>query len=353
MLKQKLFIYIKDVIDKKRRNIFLSALLTFLSLFFRFLSFFRNALYDLKILKATKVKSKVISIGNIVAGGAGKTPFTIFLAKKLISKYKVGIISRGYKSKAENKNIVIDQNTKFLAKDISDEALVLKNHINDALFFIGKDKLKSCSKATQMKCDVSIIDDGFQYRKLKKDIEIVIINAKDPFGKNSFLPKGYLREHPKNLKRADFIVINNANGKINHLENQIKQYSSAPIAYTKPYVKRVLDTSKKEIKIRKKSKIAAFCAIANPDIFFENLKDLGFEIVNTIYLLDHETVHLKSFKTFIESSIAKGAKYILTTEKDIVKFPNVISSDIPILYLEIDLKITHNHEHLSRLVEKI
>ncbi|KKL78082.1 hypothetical protein LCGC14_2028390, partial [marine sediment metagenome] len=291
--------------------------------------------------------------GNIVAGGTGKTPFTIFLAKKIIDKYKLAIISRGYKSIAENSSIVINKESKFLASEVGDETLLLKNHIKNASFFIGKDKLNSAKKASKMNFDIALIDDGFQYRKLKKDIEIVIINAIDPFGKNNFLPKGYLRENPKNLKRADFIVINNANSKINSLENEIKKYSNSPIMYSSLYPNKFLNLSKKEIKIDKNEKIAVFSAIANPNIFFKTIKDMGFQIVNSLYLLDHEKISKKKLDAFIKQSILKEAKFIVTTEKDAVKLNPNIKKNLQIIYLETHLKITHNKHHLFALVEKI
>lgn len=352
VLKNKLFLYTKDVIDGKKKNFFLSKILDFLAIFFRFGSFFRNHLYNLNILKSKKVKCKVISIGNIVAGGVGKTPFTIFLAKMLMDKYRLAIISRGYKSKAESSSLVISKDSKFLASEVGDETLLMKNHLN-ACFFVGKNKLKSAKKAALMGFDIAIVDDGFQYRKLKKDLEIVIINAFDPFGRNSFLPKGYLRESPDNLKRADFIVINNADSKISSLENEIKKYSRAPVIYSSLFPNKFLDLSKKEIKMNKNEHIAAFSAIANPSIFFKTLKDMGFQIVNSLYLLDHEKISRKKLRVFIEESILKGAKFILTTEKDAMKLNPNMKIDLQIIYLEIDLKITHNYHHLGALVEKI
>ncbi len=352
MLKENIFLYVKDIIDGKKKNFFLSKILSFLAIFFKYISFFRNLLYDFNIFKAKKVNLKVVSIGNIVTGGSGKTPFTIFLAKRLMDKCRLAIISRGYKSKAENSAVVIDKKSKFLASEVGDETLVLKNHISKAFFFIGKDKLSSAKKAASMGFDVALIDDGFQYRKLKKDLEIVMINALDPFGKNNFLPKGYLRENLKSLKRADFIIINNANGKMNDLQRAIKKYSKSPIIYSKFHVNKFLDLTKKEVKIDKNEKIAIFSGIANPNIFFKTLCDMGYKIVNSLYLLDHEKISKQKLDAFVKKSLLKGAKFLVTTEKDAIKLDN-IKTDLQIVYLEIDLKITYNQKYLRTLVEKI
>jgi len=348
-----LFTYIKDLIDKKRKNLFLLVLLSIFSLLFRFVIFLRNSMYNLGLFKSTKVKSKVISIGNIVAGGVGKTPFLIFLAKKLISKNKIAIISRGYRSKFEKKSLHITKESIFTYKDIGDEPMLIKNHIKDVSIFIGREKLLSAKKASDLNFDITLVDDGFQYRKLKKDLEIVILNAKEPFGKNNFLPRGYLRESPKNLKRADYIIINNATTKLKDLENTIKKYTNCPIIYTKPTPSKFRDLSKKSIEIEKKSKVALFCGIANPELFKATIEDMGFDVVNTLYLLDHEKISLEKLNDFINKSFQKNANYILTTEKDAVALNPNIQSNLRILYLEIVLKVIDNQKHLDSLVEKI
>ena len=354
MLKDKLFLYVKEVIDQKRQNFFLLGVLSFLSIFYRSLSSFRNLFYDLKLFKQVGAqKTKIISIGNIVAGGTGKTPFTIFLANKLALNNKIAIITRGYKSKYENKSLMIDKKSNFLKKDLPDEAMIFLQRVKNPSIFIGKKKHLSIKKTSALNFDIVLIDDGFQTRELKKDLEIVILNAKNPFGNNNFLPRGYLREAPKSLKRADFIVVNNAKSKILDLEDKIKKYTKSPIIYTAPIANKFMDLYKKEIFIEKLSKVAIFSAIANGDLFYSIIKDLRFDIVNTLNLLDHSRISRQLLADFIQKSLKKDAKVIITTEKDAVKLDPNLKFDLPIVYLEIGLKITANYELFRGLVEKI
>ena len=164
----------------------------------------------MKILKSKKVDIFTISVGNIEVGGVGKTPFVIFLANKI--KKKIGVISRGYKSKREKRNTIISKDIldekKFLAEDIGDEPFLLSSRINGYLF-VGRDKIKSAFLAKKMGLDIVILDDGFQSRYIKKDLEIVVLNGKNIFKKKYFLPRGFLRDSFKRLKDADFIVVNN------------------------------------------------------------------------------------------------------------------------------------------------
>ncbi len=351
-IKSSLFLRFKEIIDHKRKNLFIESFLSLLSLFYTFAIFLKNLAYDFGILKSKKVKSKVISIGNIDCGGTGKTPFTIFLANKLILMSKVAILTRGYKSKHENKSLYVTKDSNFDVLDIGDEALLFKNHIKDAALFIGKNKVKSAKMASDLNYDIVLIDDGFQYRKLKKDLEIVLVNANTPFLGKKCLPRGLLRENPKSLKRADYIVINNADKKDRKLEKEIKKYSNCPIIYTKPIPNRFLDFSKNIVKIEKKTKVAVFCGIANPFNFFKTLQEMDLDIINRLELLDHETISCSKLNKFIKQSLEKKAEFIITTEKDFVKL-NFTKTALPIVYLEIILNIIENKNNLEALVEKI
>jgi tetraacyldisaccharide 4'-kinase len=351
--RSRLFFYVKEIIDNKRKNIFFEVLLFLLSLFYSLIIFFKNLLYDLKIFKGKKVKCKVISIGNIDCGGVGKSPFTIYLASKFISNKKIAIVTRGYKSKYENKSLYISKNSNFDVFEIGDEPFLFKNHIKDISIFIGKNKLLSAKKASDLNYDMILIDDGFQYRKLKKDLEIVILDANKPFYKNKCLPRGLLRESPKGLKRADFIIINNANKEEEKLENEIKKYTNSPIIYTKVFPNRFLDFSKKIVNINQKAKVAVFCGIANPSNFFKTINEMNLDIVNQLELLDHEVISHKKLDEFIFQSLEKKAQYIITTEKDFVKLSPLAKTALPIVYLEIILNIVANKYNSQTLVEKI
>ena len=190
-----------------------------LSIIYGFIVFLRNKLYDLNIFKEKKADGvEIICIGNIVAGGTGKTPAVQYFVQKYLEKNKkVGILSRGYKGKREIDLLIVRDEKKIYAtsKESGDEAylhalnfqipvVVCKNRYEGANFL-------------KEKCDVEtiIMDDGFQHRKLKKDKNIILIDATNPFGMDDYLPKGRLRESLDALKRADEIIITKSFGRRN------------------------------------------------------------------------------------------------------------------------------------------
>lgn len=342
-IKTKLFLFTKEVIDEKKKGFFL----IFFKLFLRAISFFwffyisiKNFLYDKKFFKPKKYSPFVISIGNIVAGGVGKTPFTIFLAKKLQDNHKIGIISRGYKSKNENKTLVVKKDDNYSFSEIGDEPLMMKNQLKDVVFIIGKDRKKALEEAEKLNLDIVLLDDGFQNRKIVKDLDVVVINAKDPFGKNYFLPRGYLRENKNSLKRADYIIVNNAFEKKDfEIEKELKKHSKAKIFFSKYIPSKFFTLSNIEKKIKETSKVAIFCSIANPSLFHKTIKDMGHVIVHELYLMDHEKIQKEKLFDFIKRSKEEGAEYIITTHKDAVKLDHNFKHDVEIIYVEIILKL--------------
>ena len=164
----------------------------------------RNALYKNGIVRSTRLPVKVISIGNITTGGTGKTPLVEF-SVKYINKTgkKVAILSRGYggnNSSQESNEIV------------NDECLALRENLQDVPVLAGKDRVKSGEKAiSDFGVDCVILDDGFQHFKLMRDLDIVVIDALNPFGGGNLIPRGSLREPLKNLKRADLFIISHSN----------------------------------------------------------------------------------------------------------------------------------------------
>lgn len=244
----------------------------------------RNFLYDKKIFPAARVDALVISVGNIVAGGTGKTPFVLLLAKTLLPR-KVAILTRGYGG---------------------DEPLILARRLPQVPIYVGKDRVHLAKQAIQEGAGVLILDDGFQYRKLSRDLDIVLLDGRE---KGHYLPWGFLRDSPKRLQQAGALFV------------QGKDYRTK--------VSRILDFQEREIPSIRGWKIGFFCGIARPEKFRQTLTDLGAEIVSEWILADHEAPSISKLKTF-----AKGLEAILCTEKDFVKLPKELS--LPIYFVEIE-----------------
>ena len=286
----------------------------------------KNFLYDKKILKPKKVDAFVTSVGNITTGGVGKTPVVSEIAKYLINKNeKVAIISRGYGGKLPNKeiNIISDGKTIFYNAILAgDEPFWLAQNTKDAIVITSKNRYKAAKYAVEkFKATKIILDDGFQHRKLHRDLDIILADSKMKFGNEKLLPAGPLREDLKALERADKLIIVSKDTDHNEAENLAKNIGFLPtfVCKTEPDIVYNIK-SKDELSVG--SNINAVCAIGQPNQFYAFLKN--YQIEQTIAFDDH---HI-----YTEEELPKGI--IVTTEKDAVKMKDFHRSDIYALKLK-------------------
>lgn len=265
-----------------------------LSWIYAALCFIRNALYDLKILPSKKVSCTVVSVGNIAAGGTGKTPFVHLLASKFPHR-KVAILSRGYGA-------------------FADEAALLARRLPGVEVFVGKNRAKLAEKIAS-DFDLLILDDGFQHRKLFRDVDIVLTSDE-----KHYLPWGFLRDNPRRLRKADAVF--------DQSELELK-------------VHRILDLQGNEIPSIQGKKVAVFCGIARPQRFKKTVQAMGAHITGEIFFADHGRMDL--------SKLMRGDLYVCT-EKDAVKLPK---TELPIVYLEMQMHIVQGLDRLEKLIEKI
>lgn len=262
---------------------------------YAFAVFCRNFFYDRGWFSITKVPCTVVSVGNIVAGGAGKTPFVHLLAKAF-SHRKVAILSRGY-------------------GQVPDEALLLAQRLPQVKVYVSKDRAASAKKAVAEGAELILLDDGLQHRRLHRDFDIVLGSAT-----GHYLPWGFLRDSPKRLRTADV-------------------HFTADDWSVK--VTRILDQRRQEIPSIRGWKVAIFSGIAHPKNFKKTVENLGAEVTAEVIFADHEGADL--------SRLPKASAW-LCTEKDFVKLP---PTDLPIYYLEIELEMTKGRERWEKAVEKI
>ena len=321
----------------------MQILLKILSLIYGSVIFIRNKLYDLNILKSKKAEGvEVICIGNIVAGGTGKTPAVQYFVKKYLNEgKKVGILSRGYKGKRKEDLLLVRNDKEILATstESGDEAYLHALNLKVPVV-VSKDRYKGAVYLRDVcKVDIIIMDDGFQHRKLTKDKNIILIDATNPFGGNDYLPKGRLRESLESLKRADELIITKSNYVNNETLEKIKQRLSK-------YEKKIsiatfseenfynMNGEEKELSIIKNKKILIFSSIANPKIFYETVKRLEPSEIEEIKFEDHHLYKSEEIKNISEKG--KDYDYIVTTEKDIVKINEKIDK---LLVLKMGFKI--------------
>lgn len=330
-----------------------------------FIVFLRNKLFDLNILKSKKVDGvKVICIGNIVAGGTGKTPAVQYFVNEYLKKdMKVGILSRGYKGKRKTDLLLVRDEKKIYctSKESGDEAFFHAENFKVPVV-VSKDRYKG-AKFLKENCGVEVIimDDGFQHRKLLKDENIVLIDATNPFGNNKFLPKGRLRESINSLNRADEIIITKSNyvekKEILKILEKIKKYRKGIFfaSFESDYFYKLnfendekfgkinsennknFENKKNKISknIIKNKNILIFSSIANPAIFYKTIKNLAPKNVDEIKFLDHHLYSSEDFEKIQKKS--KDYDFIVTTEKDAVKIHKNIEN-LLVLKMKFDLK---------------
>lgn len=288
-----------------------------------FILFLLSLIYKIIIIQKRKKGYKervgnsfIISVGNITLGGTGKTPFVIYLAKKLSKKYKVCIILRGYKSLIKEKALLIENLNNYSPFHIGDEPFLIAKK-TDLPVIISRNRKDGIILAERkLKPDIIILDDAFQHFKIKRNLDIILIDYFNPFGNNFLFPAGILREPIEVLKYANIIVITKyektAKVKLNlsMLKKIIRRFNiSAPI-FTSNYIP--------DIKIPKNKKIFAFAGIGNFNYFMFLIKKFFKPAkFNFIQFPDHYNYSTKDIEKILK--LSKKYDLILTTEKDYVK----------------------------------
>ena len=317
-LKQKILLWGQKNIEKGA--IYLAPF----SLFYKIISWTRNFCYDYYLCRSVKIQVPVVSIGNIVAGGTGKTPLICFLVSFFQHK-KVAIISRGY-------------------GDVADEAIMLEKKFPLAKIYIGKNRLALAQKAQKDGCDIVFLDDGLQKRNLFRDFDLAIVRGDDPFGKGHFLPWGFLRDSPKRLSQVDVIFSN----------GPIIDPMPKPVIQLQPKFGKIVNFYGQELKVwPEKTPVFMFCAIAKPDRFAQSLKQLNFSILEEMVLFDHQKPTYEAFQQFKISAKKRNALAVVCTEKDFARLSLDQIEDGFVYYLEMSFEVTHGQVFLENLIEKI
>ena len=255
---------------------------------------------------------------------------------------------------SDGKNLLMD------SEHAGDEPYMLASNLPDVAVVVDKDRVKSGIHAIdEFETDVIILDDGFQYLRLKPHINIVLVDSTAPFGNGHVLPRGILREPIKNIRRADYIFLTKSDGshKNQHLKRFIRRHTRrAEIIECCHKPQHLVTLESKEVlplSALKGAKVAALCAIARPDSFERFLKDFGAELVLTDHFADHHRYTQQEIIDFVNQAKAAGAEMIITTEKDAVRIPRLDRCDVPILYLRIQIDILSGQESFNQCISRI
>jgi tetraacyldisaccharide 4'-kinase len=295
----------------------------------------RTALYAGGFFKRKRLKTPVISVGNLTVGGTGKTPLVIWLAERLTQQGKrVVILSRGYRG----------------AAGTSDEVELMKSRLRDRVTFgVGKNRfIEGARIESQQAVDVFLLDDGFQHLQLARDLDIVLMDASRPVGP-TLLPSGPMREKASALSRAGVIVFTRTENTVGANE-AIQRLSNLPVfaASTKLLGFRSLDTS---APLRPASTLTegpffAFCGIGNPEAFVRDLERWGIAPAGHRFFRDHHRYTLEDVRDIEKSARRAGAKALVTTEKDSFNL-SAARFSLPVYIAVIDLQIGNEIQFLA------
>jgi len=304
----------------------------------------RNLLYDKAILNSADPEIKVISVGNITAGGSGKTPLTIALAaeiKALKPDLKIAVVSRGYGRSTKGVQVVSNETEVLMdATSGGDEPFMIANALPGFPVVVSEKRINGIRFAREeFGTELVILDDGFQHRKVKRDLDIVILDSSAPSWTWRPLPGGYLRDMPSSLRRAGLIVMTGVvNSEVKYkLHSWIRKFSDTDILHggiAPSHLKNIVTGEEKPLTFIKGKKIIASAAIARPERFFSMLKGVGAELLREHKLRDHAWMTSWQREEMFEKALSSGCEAVIITGKDAVKWPNSQEFELPVYIFE-------------------
>lgn len=311
----------------------------------------RLSLYRLGLLPVQRLPLSVISIGNLVVGGTGKTPHTALIAEHFRRRgRKVVILSRGYGGDKSAKGAVISSPEKIIGtlQEGGEEPFWLAEQLPGVAVVIGKNRYQTgLLSRERWGVDLAILDDGFQHVGLERKANILLIPAHEPFGTGGLLPLGTLREPRKQISRADVVIISHtemiAAGEQTALEGQIKALlPEVPIFFSRHVPQRLWkypEGESRPLSWLKGKRVLAFCGLGQPESFRHSLKALEVELVSLKPFRDHQVYQEKDKHRLLEEAAFLKAEVLLTTEKDALKLGNWLDGRADLLVLAIGVEI--------------
>ena len=367
--------YLYSVITGRQRGLapaFIRVALTPLSWLYGVAVRVRNALYSAGMLKVKRLPCSVVSVGNIVAGGTGKTPAVMWIAKHLQTEgHPVAVLLRGYRRQYRTSTTVVSDGVQILGsiEECGDEAMMIARAVPGCIVIVGKDRYAAGCAAIRMmgvSTGMLILDDGFQHRRLNRDLDIVTLDSTQPLGTGKFLPAGTLREPAAVLKRADIVFLTRTD---QQLAPALK--STEPSAPKSSVLEGIVDSDKivesrhcptalYELKSGQPApldrlcgqRLLAVCGIGAPGAFAETLRQLGANQVILLAFPDHHRYSSEDYRRIRIRSDEIGADMIVTTEKDAERMTGF--EGLQCFVLAVALEITKNHTGFSqRLMQAI
>lgn len=296
--------------------------------------FARNALYDAGVLKSHRLPRPTIAVGNITTGGTGKTPMVRWLAEQLVARgLRPAILMRGYRGESTGG---------------SDEARMLADYVGDrAIIIANPDRVAGAAEAMKhaLAPNLFLLDDAFQHRRVRRDFDLVLINAAEPFGYGHVLPRGLMREAPKGLARADAFVITHSSAAnattLDQIISTLRKWNPHQPIYRADHVLAALrmhDDTTLPIDALRTRRFFGFCGIAGPQTLRAQLESFVPTFAGLRAFGDHHGYSADDLRRISAEASALGAELLVTTEKDWVKAKSFVAdSTLPIATLKLQI----------------
>jgi tetraacyldisaccharide 4'-kinase len=313
----------------------------------------RNAGYNTGLLRTWRLPCRVVCVGNLTAGGTGKTPAVMALAAAgAAGGSRVCILLRGYGRQGGGVRVVSEGGGPLLDwREAGDEAVLLARRLPGVPVVVGEDRFAAGRLAVErFRPQVIFLDDGFQHRRLHRDADLVLVDAMDPFGGGRLLPRGRLREPVSGLRRARAFLLTRAD-QGRDPEGICRRVESVapgrPIGRAVLRLLRLRDLTvgceRPATEIRGK-RVLAVSGIGNPDSFHRTVTESGAVVVGSLAYRDHHAFMDEDRGRMAEAATATKAEWIVTTEKDAVRLAGQLPSGCPVVVLEVVLEIVEGAE---------
>lgn len=326
----------------------------------------RVAAYQRGLLAVSKLPVPVVSVGNITTGGTGKTPLVEWVCRTIANLgahegaragKKICVLTRGYGKANPKAQVVVSDGSELLTneREAGDEPFLLANNLIGIAAVISNPNRTAAGKwaINNLDTEVFVLDDGFQHLQLARDLDIVAIDATNPWGGGSLLPHGRLRESPRGLSRADCVVITRAEQieVLTPIKEAVQQFViNAPVLSS-----RMLTSGIRRVDVESTHRddllpqpLGAFCGVGNPESFFERLRSEGNKLAFTRAFADHHHYKQSELDKLVDEASVKGARSLITTAKDAIKLKS-FSHRIPCYALEIQILIDEE-DHLVDII---
>ena len=348
-LAEKIF---RQILAEEERSLWLAFLRKsahFIAWFYDMLMVCRNLLFDHGIFKIHTLSCPVISVGNLVLGGTGKTPMVFYLANLLSAEgYRVAVVSRGYSGTKSRGVLIVSDGEKILADSglTGDEPQLLARRLPGIpVLCSSKRSLAGKVAIDRFQCNLVILDDGFQHRRLARNLDVVMLDSRKPFGNGRIFPRGMLRERPSALTRAQALVLSHFDGSRQAVKNyedlrgQWHDKITGTAANRPLRIFAAAEHKDRPLNSIKGARLAAFAGIARPDDFFSSVHKLGARIVYFAALPDHCRITTELLAKLVQEAWELQPEFWLTTEKDWVRLPKTVpkAMDLWVVAVELDL----------------